>query len=116
MTDLRPLIDRIRDARRYTRDWELAERVCRPLVADLYVMCIDPIGHPERTIRNRIATNIRAGIDLAVTSPDVLGGYLLGAEIELMSLAERLEKAANHPCPPRPDSATTEPKNPHPSN
>lgn len=96
VSDLQALIDRIRDARRYEAewraDWRLAGSIAGPIAARLLAMYADS----ERPClpAQRISTNIEAGIRHAITSPHVLTAYLTGAEIELMALAERMEKSA----------------------
>jgi hypothetical protein len=97
-TVLRDLANDLRDAQRYVADWNRASVETTKLKQRLIKLAIAYLetnlekGALLATDCERLGDNIEAGLNLVVTSPQVLRNYLACAAVELESMAERLEK------------------------
>jgi hypothetical protein len=82
---LTALIEDLRDAQRYAGDWNLAREEVPKLADRISLVTSHNFGL-------RVAGNLYAALELVVSAPSVLRGYLAGAVAELEAIAENLQK------------------------
>lgn len=96
-TTLRALSHDLRESSRYIgQSWVADANACRPLAERLMRLAVHFQTLPDLArfdLFHRLSGNVRAGIDLAVTTPDMLRAYLVNAATEVDGVAEQVERA-----------------------